>query len=498
MAIVPALRGRKNRDILDIALFLLLTLFLPLFLLGRFSLGEGEGNFFLNISNDLGRSLNPSLAIPLLLLFFLFALLLWVRRFPKERHRLRFTVTLSLLAVFVVSRIVGIFAIPYGDTAYTFFSTHYQQIVTLSYEYPISDRIVSFLVDLAFGSYFVIALNLLPTFGKKWTYFLDCVLLVLIAIALAGFIDVMIFEREDFLHNLLTLWRKEEGIVDIISFTPNKNVYGFLLMIGTFSSLVLFVKKANPVTPLLAIFFTFNCVVISSRTPAAIGTIVLLLFSFFYPFFAFRRHKVYSILSFALALCFLVTLATGFLLDPDNPLAVFIQTIYDRFLNQSTVHSRDILRILALEMLNTPFFLVLGYGRIPFHNLFHSLLVAVGGEAQTVTSHNGLADVVMHDGIVGLLLSLLFLLFLIYVACRQFRGLEKEKGVLSLVLIVGYLLYFLFEPRFFTLDEASTVFLLLSFVFPLLDDEQKDVRELSGRSRRKFDLLSRNLEIKGA
>ena len=212
MSFLSALRGRENRDVLDILFFLLLTLFFPVLLLGRFSLvEEGEGNFFLNISNDLGRSLNLFLAIPILILFFLLASLLWIRRFPKERHGMRFYVTIFLLLVFVISRFIGIFAFPYGQASFLYSSAHYNKIAQVSYLYPMEDRFVSFLTDVALGSYFAISVNLLPTFGKKWTYFLDFVLFVLIAIALSAVLYSLITEREVYFHNCRILLELEEG-----------------------------------------------------------------------------------------------------------------------------------------------------------------------------------------------------------------------------------------------------------------------------------------------
>lgn len=501
MTVFDTLRGRRNKDVLDILSFLLLTLFFPVLLLGRFSLEEGKpGNFFLNISNDLSFSLNLSLAIPILIVFFLLASLLWIRRFPKERHGMRFYVTLFLLLVFVTSRIVGTFAFPYGETTFAYASAHYDKVAFVSYLYPLQDRIVSFLTDFAIGIYFAIVVNLLPTLGKKWTFFLDFVLGVLVAIAFSAVLYSMIVEKELYFLNCRILLGIEEGPTwGLLSFTPNKNVYGFLLMIGTFASLMLFVKKANPITPLLAFFFTANCLLASSRTPLAICVLVLVLSTLFYPIFAFKRHKVYATISL---LCFLgfalFLLVSYFFIDDSNPVAQFIDQILEHFLQFSTIRGRNTLCQAALEMLVSPFYWILGYGRIPFHNLFHSYLVAIGGEQETVTSHNGLADIQMHYGLVGVILSIVFLLFLFYLAFRQFKGIQKEKGAFSLILLIGFLVHFYFEPRFFILDEASTVFLLLSFVFPMMDDEEKDIRSEEGRKRTRTYRLTKDLRVKGA
>ena len=499
MSFLSALRGRENRDVLDILFFLLLTLFFPVLLLGRFSLvEEGEGNFFLNISNDLGRSLNLFLAIPILILFFLLASLLWIRRFPKERHGMRFYVTIFLLLVFVISRFIGIFAFPYGQASFLYSSAHYNKIAQVSYLYPMEDRFVSFLTDVALGSYFAISVNLLPTFGKKWTYFLDFVLFVLIAIALSAVLYSLITEREVYFHNCRILLELEEGPpFSLFSFTTNKNVYAFLLMIGVFASLALFVKKANPASPLLTLFFTVNCLIASSRTHFAICGFVLLLFSFFYPLFAFKRHKVYSSLFFSCVLIFVLFLLISYFFLKDNNFAEkMIDNIVDFFLQFSTVHARSLLFQSSMEMITSPFLAILGYGRIPFHNLFQSYMTAIGGE-MTITSHNGYGDLEMHYGLVGIILSLVFLVYLIYLSARLLKGLKKEKGVLSLILICAFLIYFAFEPRFFTLDEASTVFLLLSFVFPMMDDEEKDLRTLEGKSEARMYRITKDLKVKG-
>ena len=115
-----------------------------------------------------------------------------------------------------------------------------------------------------------------------------------------------------------------------------------------------------------------------------------------------------------------------------------------------------------------------------------------------ITSHNGYGDLEMHYGLVGIILSLAFLVYLIYLSARLLKGLKKEKGVLSLILICAFLIYFAFEPRFFTLDEASTVFLLLSFVFPMMDDEEKDLRTLEGKSEARMYRITKDLKVKGA
>lgn len=496
---MSAWRAKKPAgDVPDIALFLLLSLFLPFLTIGRFTLVEGNGSFFLSLSNDLSKSLNVALAIPLLLFFFLAFGLLFLRRSVAVPKKAAIAVLL-LFTLYVFSRCASAFLYPYKDPTFVFVSETYGQSAVVSYLFPLAERFVQFFTDVAFGLYFVAIVLVLPTFGKKWSSMVDLLLLFVLLVGICSFVYAIIVQRADFIYNIKVLFHIVQDIPHgVTSFTTNRNVFGFLLTLAFLSAMLLFVKYPNPISVLLMFLFTFTNFVIVSRTSIVICALGLLAFFLLYGIFGMRFHKVYAIvfLSFLLlaALLFLV----GFFgLEEGNAFHDMLRAFWDKITDFKTIGMRSQHWRTALEMMTAPVVDAFGYGRIPFFNLYQAYEFAIGAEFNVVTSHNGLIEVFVHGGYVSLALSILFLLYLYSFVLRLFAQRRYDEAFVDLLVQALFLLHFFSEPRFFTLDESSTILLLLVGVFPLLSHVEQGL-PANALARRRRTILTDGLFKKGA
>lgn len=470
---------KKKFKALDLILFVFLSLFLPFLSLGNLSFENGKGNFFLGFSVDFSKPLNSSLAIPIILLFLSFTAIILFRNRRVERFERSWKkdILWMLFIIFLLSRGLSTFLFPYGEAEFIFHSSAYRDtIVTIAYKFPIEDRILCFAMDVCFALYFIILFGYLP---KKTVFFrfavtaLQCILILL---ALSAIIYSCIVEQQLFKDNLLTLFGFEDRlIIPLKSFTQQKNVFGFILTLGAFSSILLFVQRPNPVSPLLATLFFLTTFLCDSRTSIALCLLAIVAFLVFYPLFCFSRHRIYSSIFLGIDICLIVVFAIVFTIGNQSTFHSIIVDAINDFFNMRTMNSRFNLTKNALETMNSPFVNFFGYGRVPFNNIIVSYRKAIGAPELLLTSHNGLVDIYCHFGYIGIALSVLVILYLFYTIFRQFQYEKKEYAALYLCLLVLFLLHFFSEPRFFTLDEGSTILLLGAFVFPCLRDYQDHV-----------------------
>lgn len=464
---------QSSRDSLDLFVFSLLSLFLPLFSIGSISFGQGG---FAGFLIDRSQPLNFEIAIPLSIVFILLSLFLIYRRSPLIEKRKKLHIVYFLFAIFIVSRFFGIFLYPYENPSFTFSSEIYGSSATVEYVFSIRDRFLSLLQDCCFGIYFLLVFGYFQTFGKKASTAANVFLCGLVVLALAAFIYTCLSQPEVLSNNIQAALGKEgHYLKPLTSFTGHKNSYGFLLTLGCFSSLILFAKKPNPITPLLAVLFMLNCFLCLSRTATHLCFCALVLVLYLYPFFGFKTHSVYATICFVLAVLFSLVLAYIFTREEGSPLHRYITDLIRDMSDMGTVDSRKKHWDTAFTMMNSGFYQLFGYGRIPFYNLYRDYQIAIHAEMGVITSHNGLIEIFMHFGFIGVFLSVIVVLFLFYTILRQLPKSDLGLTLIYFFVFVLLLVHFYFEPRFFTLDEGSTILLLGAFVFPCLRDYQDHV-----------------------
>lgn len=465
-------REHRNREIIDTIVFTILFLLLPIWSLGRIPTDLTLETFQI----DFSQSLNTAVLIPAVILFIVLSVFFIWRRTPYLRKTTKRNTILLLFVAFFLSRVVSIFGFPYGDASFTFTSELYHATATVSYEFTLASRFSSLAQDFCFGFFFVILFGYSDTLGKKLSYLTFIALGCLIVIPFLCFAYSLIYQKDILINNWNALLGAEGYFPKPLeSFTGNKNTYGFLLTLGCLACFIFFAKKPNPILPVIVLFFFVNTLICGSRTASSLCFAGTVCFSVGYPLLTFRKHRLTAVCFLIALAAFACFLAYIFTAQKDNPFRIWLDSFIHDMLNFTTITMRMEHWDTAMTMMLDPWYQLFGFGRLPFYNLYRDYQVIIGAESWVITSHNGFLETFMHYGLVGLVLSGVLLLYLLYIIVRLF--VKKQFGLSFTYLLVFVLLgiHSYLEPRFVFLDEASNILLILVFVLPCLRDYRDKV-----------------------
>ena len=134
-----SLASKKENDVFDVILFILISLFAAFLTLGRF---DGEADFELNQTGIviLGKEIlytpsepmNLYLFIPGTICYLVIVFAFLISRYKKV-NKLPSKYILSLFAIFVFIRLISVVSFPYGEQTYLFTSPFDQSLVNVSY-----------------------------------------------------------------------------------------------------------------------------------------------------------------------------------------------------------------------------------------------------------------------------------------------------------------------------------------------------------------------------
>ncbi len=467
-------RERKNREILDCFVFAVLTLMLPLFSIGKFIESENPD---LPFGIDPFQPTNLPIIIPIVVVFLLLAFFFIWRRTPYLERTKKRNFVLILFAIFFFSCLSGTLLFPKGETDFTFTSDIYGMTATVSYDYPMTVRIISLIEDFCFGFYFVLLFGYTDTLGKKFTILVDIALFCLIVIAFLAFAYSMVMERDIVINNFYALLEKEGYSMRALeSFTGHKNTYGFLMTLSCFACFIFFARKPNPVLPLVVLFCFFNTLLCGSRTAIYLCSAGIIAYCILFPFIAFRTNRISSFFFIAIDVALLAFLVYAFTRPEGHPIHVFFDGFLENMTDLVTINMRMEHWETALAMMNNGFFQLFGYGKFPFLNLYHQFEIAIGGEYSVVTSHNGFLQPYLEFGLIGAVCTLLLTLYIAYMVLRLLIGQKNQKIAFSHLLVsVLTLIHCYIEPRFFLMNEGSNILLMFACLFPLMREYRDSI-----------------------
>lgn len=456
----------KGKDLWDVLFLLLMTLFLPLLSSGRISLLSQNASSFatMGIDVDFKRPLNPEIFFVVLLLLFAFAFFLIRDRLSLVSKR-KVSLCLLVFCFFFLVRFLSVFSFPYGAVSFLF-SFEGKEVPVLYSGFAIYERFNTLLSDIFLLSYFLIAILVVPTFKKEiMTLFRFLLVGYLLFLYVAIFYS-LVTEGDAIVHSLrFFMGLEEERGLDVLSFTTNRNVLGFLLFLGFASCVILFVwEKRLFALVSLVILFLFS-IPVYSRTVLYLLLIGIVLFLLVEPFFLLRKQRRWAIALWSLLVVGILAflLAIGILWNGDFP--AFFSSLLKKLSDGRTLSSRQDILLRALSMLSYPYYLVFGYDRIPFTNIFS--LYRNDPSLSILNSHNGLMETLFHFGILGCLVVLLGIVYVFFL-CRKIFLRKKDTGLVFLLLALMQGIYAMSEPRFLFLDDVSSILFIIVYFLPLL------------------------------
>ena len=292
---------------------------------------------------------------------------------------------------------------------------------------------------------------------------------VLIALALSACVWSLIAEHEiiaSFFSNL-----EQFPDVRLLSFTNNRNTFGTLLFFGVCACALWNEARPNFFWYVLMLVFELFVVLCLSRTAIFLSSIFALVYLFYRFFKTFKSHPLRNLLWAVILLgsaTFMVLGGyTNVLPEAFDGFNKFVHNLVENMESTATLDARISIWQGCIAELDTPARLWLGVGYRNVNSLNHAL--QTGTEGFTAWTHNGIIDILVRNGIAGLIFGGIFvLILLVYLAlnARKKVGLYFTYALLTIMLAMHGMSE---STDFFLMDAKSLVIVLLTF-FPVFSD----------------------------
>lgn len=293
----------------------------------------------------------------------------------------------------------------------------------------------------------------------------------------------LITEFEKYIDNfiLIFIYPQSYEYNNITSFVLNRNVYGFYLLVGSIFLLAEFFHHENIPCLLLFFFQYFICLIIKSKTPFLVMSVLFFSLMILYPIFHYRQKKGYSVLLLSILSIFLLYILVSYFFFRETYFNNYVLPFIRQITNWSTMNARKDITRTALSMLNTPYFVFFGYSRYPFMTIFASYNAFLPiDHSVTFNTHNSFADILMEFGLFGLLFMAVFFALIARKLVLRLLFEKKISYLKYIILFISMLVYSYSEPRFLLLEEGSALFfaIMLSFPYVLEKNENMKSKEL--------------------
>lgn len=469
-------RRKRFIDIRDTSILIVLSLLTGILSIGALVVADTPEKLYSQNGILIGKYLlqyntvpNWYVAVPLFLFFLILLLLFFIFRY-KETKVLPNKIITTIGIILFIGSVIGLFFFsPKGD--YTYISPieneTFNSSITVSYSgLELSGKIYESIALLLLGSYFIFVFTYVKTLSNYVVPIVRLALFVPIIIAFVLIIYSFINEGWKWDNNFKYLLKKVVEIANIQSLANHKNMFGFFLLLASFSSLIFFSKHHNILFYFLTLFFLVCTILIFSKASVALILLSFTLTSFIYIFTNFKSHKFNSLICLIVIVLSLIAISiVSYLLIKNGFL--------DKFKNHNTLDFRINHFYIAQAMFkNQPISRwIFGYGRIPFTSLYMNFETQIGFEVLW-TTHNCYMETLAHYGLIGLLGILLCDSYVLYcISYLVFKKKQKECAVYYPVFLI-LCIYSFFEPRMlFLLSSGSEVFLFYFIIlFPVFID----------------------------
>lgn len=451
----------NTRTIINFSLFITLMGMMALFTVGKISFLDNQLVYDAHQFPSLIYTLCITIIYILLSIIYLY----------RMKDEIRFhPLILSLFIIFITYRFLSILIYPsYGQSNFSF-HPHFDKSLIVKFTYDgcsFNDRIVTFLDDFGFYSYFIIFTFTIKPLSKK-TSFLFHIIYAMVEIFALILILYSFIKEWDTICIIFNKMVIHPGKLDddyvIKSFTSHKNVFGFFLFLATLFALGDFLEHENIPSLILSMLYMLILFLISSRTALFILTILIVLgLGIIYPLINFQKKKAYSIF-FLTCFVFLVAIVLIiYFFFRNTSFGKLIDKITDTLFSTHNIKSRNTLTFFAWDMVDLPIFLF-GLSKYPFMEIFR--LASINGYAKVdttvlYTSHNSYMDIFMVNGFIGILLLFIILAMVLYIMFKELLNKKNIQIIRYFFLLGGTMIYSLLEPRFIFLEEGTAVFFLL-------------------------------------
>ena len=475
---------------IDVILFDIISAVAIIFTLSNITMEGG-------IALDNANAQNAFMAIPALIVFTLLSLLFIARNHdrPGKGNTKLF---LILFLIFAVFKIIFMCTYPYGEVTYTFTDPGNSKELTLVYKgLSVYNRVVDSLCDIGICAYFMILFSYMNTLGQKGhknTFFL---LLVIIAVAIVLNIISYFTDGDLYLMNISYYLGLDDSstVSSITGMLYSKNQLAFFNNLALFAVIIIFCKKPNPFSVILAVYFMITTILVMSRIASVISIVACIAVLVVFPIFNIKRHKGYSVFCIVFDVAFVTTILILYFGVKNERVVHFFDTFLERFFKTNNLTDRFERMEVAFSMLfDNAYSFIFGYGSnasAAIMKEFFSLTFYGLADQTTFNAHNGILQTWLDFGFFGLVLSLVGVVYLFYMSIRIARTQGNGcLGIMYVVILLMCLLHSSLEPRFMFLDEGSPIVFIVTVIFPIYNDYYRYVSSPHAKiDRRKQKLV---------
>ena len=460
-------------DFRDTAILIVMALLSSLLSLGK--IVRTDDNDLLHTRNGLriGNSVilyntvpDAYTIVPIFILFGLLLFFFFYFRYRQTKVLPNRYIVAVLLLIFII-RFIGIFTFaPSGN--YLFESPANGIMVNVFYEgLSIGGKTVECFAELFYGLMFLLFFTYIKTFSKVVYPIYKLALHVPLIIALVLLFYSWIKEGDLWINNILFFFRKRPyPTFDILSLAKHRNMFGFFMFLGTMTLIYDFFKSDNFLLMAPIGTLVFCSLIILSKTCAIMQASFVFLSVLLYTITNYKTRRKNAILGIVLCISIIIlSLITITLL--------FRSGFIEMYRQHDTMGARIWLARFAMSMFpnQSPAYLIFGYGRIPFTQMFITYSSIANAEVIWAT-HNCYIDTLCHYGITGLIFVFFIDGIVLYeIYTLVIKGKHREC-IFYLPQFLILCIYSIFEPRMMFLLSSGTEVFLFYFVllFPLLLD----------------------------
>ena len=418
-------------------------------------------NFALFSSDHMG-----GMSIDSLIMLSMFVIFLLVVYYVRERHRNKITLDKVLLPIIGIFGLVSI-ATVWWQTDRSFL-TLTNDTVTVSFS--VQEK-VSFTLQIIawcavlYGMLFVFNRYSISRKWLKWLTF------AFVMGVFACTIADIIMEFKDIVA-ISTNTYTGSGLSFIIY---NSNVWANIILVAVFSCIVLCIKKFNPFYYALMVHFFVMIVFASCTTSVYISGVAIVAYTLYEIFSKFKDRKRYAarlLFIYFSVLLFLFGFIT-MMISLNVPLFVNLWSFMNNHIfrkDYSTLTSRTGIWASVFHLLcERPVDLIFGLGYKTGNAIFTRYFATQSGGFEARSAHNGVVEITLRHGLLGLLLYLSLLSMFVVGIVKLIKNKKYRVAYIYGICFLGVLAHSVTESTMLFVPNIEGTYLTMVFFLPVVN-----------------------------
>ena len=419
------------------------------------------------IENHAFLTATPTDKLPDVYFFMLFALALssYVVLYIFEHVYNKTKVDLILVGILSILLTSGVLAIwLFKDI--NFFPDDPSKVISLSY----MERIR---LSIGYGMFILTTYSILFIFNKNRFSLRSLRFIFIILIGIVYFLIIYSLTAE--MPAYISLFRPDMEVIPIESLFWNSNVFAGTLLMGICAAIVLNIVKKNVFSYISIFIFYIEIFLNGSILAIIVATVGIFVYFLVEIFLSMKKHTARSFIFLGVLLLSTVLLICLFALSVAGALGSLSRLLGEVYFDMvrfdySTFNRRVMTWTYVIQILSgDPLKMAFGCGYDVCNTVINSKIASClpDGTTSIVSAHNGIMQILLCNGIVGVVIYGLFLFYFIY-ACIKMMKHDKRFSWLYLTVGMIMLAYSFGESIIFFNCNVQGILVGIAFYLPVI------------------------------